>query len=164
MVSSSGTQCYHCGKLRLAKCCPHCRYYEINDGEMTVCQRCGGVFRHSRCFQCAWSGEPVAKAERPERGRERAVLGMFELHKMEQRLARKAVALGIGAQLEGPVADAVDHAFAEAHEAPLQTASWTSSFELMATSYLESLAQESDEVDLCGAGKYAPHSAPGHAP
>jgi len=139
MASSSGTSCYHCGKLRLARCCPHCGYSVITYGDMTVCQRCGGVFTHGRCFQCAWSGEPFSDAVRRERG---AVLGMFELHKMEQRLARKAVALGIGAQLEGPVADAVDHAFAQAHKAPQQTASWTSNFELMATSYLESLAQE----------------------
>jgi hypothetical protein len=66
---------------------------------------------------------------------------MFELQKMEQRLARKATALGIGAQLEGPVGDAVNHAFAQAHEAPPEEATWTARFELMATEYLEVVAR-----------------------
>jgi hypothetical protein len=109
------------------------------DGEMTVCQRCGGIFTHCRCFQCAWTGEPVARSKGLNQRGERPVLGMFELHKMEQRLARKAVSLGIGAQLEGPVGDAVNHAFAQAHKAPLIPATWISRFELMATEYLEGL-------------------------
>ena len=140
MVSSSGTQCYHCGKLRLAKCCPHCRYYEINDGEMTVCQHCGGVFKHGRCFQCAWSGGPVSDADRREQKERGPVLGMFELDKMEQRLARKAVLLGVDPKLDGPVNDAVNHAFRQAHAAPFQTANWTSYFELVALAYIEGLA------------------------
>jgi hypothetical protein len=67
---------------------------------------------------------------------------MFELHKMEQRLARKATALGVGAQLEGPVGDAVNHAFARAHEAPAGAGTWTARFELMATEYLEDVARD----------------------
>ena len=51
--ATSGTECYHCGKLRLVRCCPHCGYHDVVDDEMVVCQRCGGVFRHGRCFQCA---------------------------------------------------------------------------------------------------------------
>jgi hypothetical protein len=139
MQSSSGTQCYHCGKLRLARHCPHCGYHDVAYDEVVVCQRCGGVFRHGRCFQCAWSGEPVLDAAQRER---RPVLGMFELDKLEQRLARKATVLGVDPQLEGPVADAVSHAFARAHQAPFRPANWISRFELMATEYLEYVARD----------------------
>jgi hypothetical protein len=107
-------------------------------GDMTVCQRCGGVFTHGRCFQCGWSGEPISDAARREQG---GALGMFELHKMEQRLARKATALGVSAGLEGPVADAVEHAFTEAHDAPPEEVTWITRFELMATEYLEGVAR-----------------------
>lgn len=143
MQSSSGTQCYHCGKLRLSKCCPHCGYHEVAVGEIVVCQRCGGVFRHGRCFQCAWSGEPIADASRPDQD---AILGMRELDKMEQRLARKAGTLGVDRQLEGPVTDAVNHAFAQAHEARAHMPAWTPYFESVATAYLERLVQVSDSA------------------
>lgn len=139
MQSSSGTQCYHCGKARLSRCCPHCGYHEIANGEIVVCQRCGGVFKHGRCFQCAWSGEPIADAKRRDQG---TVLGMFELDKMEQRLARKASALGVDPRLEGPVGEAVNHAFARAHEARIQMLAWTPYFESVATEYLERLAKD----------------------
>lgn len=142
MEYSSGTKCDHCGKLRLARCCPHCRYYEITSGEMTVCQRCGGVFKHNHCFQCAWAGEPVSKAERPKQGDKRSVLGMFELEKMAQRLARKAALLGLAARAGGPIDDAVDHAFVEAHEGSAQTQNWTGYFESVAVGYLERLAKD----------------------
>ncbi len=137
MQSSSGTQCYHCGKLRLASCCPHCGYHEVAVGEIVVCQRCGGVFKHGRCFQCTWSGEPIADASRRDQG---AALGMSELDKMEQRLARKAGTLGVDPRLEGPVREAMNHAFAQAHEARIQMSAWSTYFEAVATKYLERLA------------------------
>lgn len=109
---------------------------------MTVCQRCGGVFKHGRCFQCAWSGEPVATVKRPKRKTERSVLGVFELEKMAQRLARKAVLLGIASHLEGLVDEAMCHAFVEAHEGSTQTEDWTCHFESVALDYLERLAED----------------------
>jgi hypothetical protein len=138
MQSNSGTQCYHCGKLRLARCCPHCGYHEIAVGEIVVCQRCGGVFRHGRCFQCTWSGEPFPDVAHRDQD---AVLGMGELDKMEQRLARRASALGVDPQLDGPVGDAVNHAFAQAHKARIRMPAWTPYFESVAAEYLEHLAE-----------------------
>lgn len=145
MQSSTGTQCYHCGKLRLSRCCPHCGYHEVARDEIVVCQRCGGVFKYGRCFQCAWSGEPIQDGSRRDQG---AIMGMRELDKMEQRLARKAGALGVSPQIDGPVGDAVNHAFAQAHEARLKLPVWTPYFESLATTYLERLAQDSGAIAL----------------
>lgn len=153
MQSDSERVCGHCGKCCFAKRCPHCGYSIIMAGEAQICQRCGGVFKHGRCFQCGWSGEPVTEKERRTAHDGQRVLGQFELESVERRLHRTATLLRIDGSYKdylepgvlsrdietGSVDDAMDRAFAAAHEVRAPMPNWIGYFESVATVYLERL-------------------------